>query len=86
VAACCTAGQFVNRRIPLIHLRSDFHGNQTASCKEGPSRAGSRSSIRRDDNDTRAFYLRTATAKEIHDGAVTSAQAGALTQALPTAK
>lgn len=42
--------------------------------------------ILRDENDTRAFYKRTATTKEILDGAVTSAQASALMQALPTQK
>ena len=40
--------------------------------------------IHRDESDTQAFYKRTATVKEILDGSVTSAQANALKQALPT--
>ncbi|MFL6717252.1 MAG: lipid-binding SYLF domain-containing protein [Burkholderiaceae bacterium] len=40
--------------------------------------------IRLDQSDTQAFYKRTATAKEILNGAVTSPQASALKQALPT--
>jgi lipid-binding SYLF domain-containing protein len=44
------------------------------------------SDIRLDEGDTKAFYKRTATAKEILDGAVTSSQADALKQALPTGK
>lgn len=42
--------------------------------------------IHRDESDTQAFYKRTATAKEILDGSVTSTRAGALQQALPTGK
>lgn len=42
--------------------------------------------IHRDESDTQAFYKRTATAKEILGGAVTSSQAEALKQALPTGK
>jgi lipid-binding SYLF domain-containing protein len=40
--------------------------------------------IRFDQSDTQDFYKRTATAKEILSGAVTSPQAHALKQALPT--
>ena len=40
--------------------------------------------IRFDQSDTQDFYKRTATAKEILSGAVTSSQAHALKQALPT--
>ncbi|RYZ78326.1 MAG: hypothetical protein EOP04_29935 [Proteobacteria bacterium] len=42
--------------------------------------------IRRDDSDTQAFYKRATTAKEILNGSVTSTQADALKQALPTAQ
>lgn len=42
--------------------------------------------IHRDESDTQAFYKRTATAREILGGAVTSSQAEALKQALPTGK
>lgn len=42
--------------------------------------------IHRDESDTKAFYKRTATAKEISSGAVTSSQADGLKQALPTGK
>ena len=42
--------------------------------------------IHRDESDTQAFYKRTASTKEILNGAVTSPQADALKQALPTAR
>jgi lipid-binding SYLF domain-containing protein len=42
--------------------------------------------IRRDESDTKAFYKRTATVKEILNGAVTSTQADTLKQALSTTK
>lgn len=44
------------------------------------------SDIHRDESDTKAFYKRTASAKEILNGAVTSSQAEALRKALPTGK
>lgn len=44
------------------------------------------SDIHRDESDTMAFYKRTATAKEILNGTVTSGQADALRKALPTGK
>lgn len=44
------------------------------------------SDIHRDESDTKAFYKRTATAKEIVGGSVTSSQAEGLKQALPTGK
>lgn len=42
--------------------------------------------IHLDESDTQAFYKRTATAKEILNGSVTSSKADALQQALPTGK
>lgn len=44
------------------------------------------SDIHRDESDAKAFYKRTATAKEILDGAVASSQADALRKALPSGK
>lgn len=44
------------------------------------------SDIHFDESDTKAFYKRTATAKEIYSGSVTSSQAEALKQALPAGK